>query len=126
MRSHPSQVPSSAESDFDESVLLAQVGFDRVLFRVVLETFRDEWPRRARGLMEGVQVADWDTVVRQAHTLKGSLRQIGASRAARAAERVEHLARAADAAALEEAVPAAESALGHVDAEIAELLRNEA
>ncbi len=120
-----SKVPTPPDAVFDESVLLAQVDFDHALFRLLLETFRDEWPRRAQGLARGFAEADWETVVRQAHTLKGSLRQIGAARAAEAAARVELLAKSADFSALTEAVPHAERELREVDDAVLRRLQRE-
>lgn len=84
----PNQVPS-----FDVENLLQQLAGDRELMRLILETFRSEWPRRLAGIRATLEGGDQSALIRHAHTLKGNARQLSAAEAAAASARVEHLAR---------------------------------
>ena len=78
---------------FDAGDLLKQLAGDEQLMRLILRTFLDEWPRRLAGIHEALIAGDQAVLIRHAHTLKGSARQLSAADAAAASARVEHAAR---------------------------------
>lgn len=78
---------------FDASDLLKQLAGDQELMKLILQTFRSEWPRRLAGIHEALNQHDQTVLIRHAHTLKGSARQLSATDAAAASARVEHAAR---------------------------------
>ncbi len=63
------------------------------MMKLILHTFRDEWPRRLAGIHASLTDGDQAVLIRHAHTLKGSARQLSAADAAAASARVEHAAR---------------------------------
>ena len=63
----------------DWSVALETVGGDRQLLREIIEAFLDEAPRLLAELREGAEGGDLESLRRAAHTLKASLRYLGAA-----------------------------------------------
>jgi HPt (histidine-containing phosphotransfer) domain-containing protein len=78
---------------FDARDLLKQLAGDQALMKLILQTFRSEWPRRLAGIHAALLQRDQAVLIRHAHTLKGSARQLSAAAAAAASARVEHAAR---------------------------------
>jgi len=78
---------------FDHEKLLARVENDRELLRDLLTIFKEEFPRQLRALREAVDAKDGDRVATAAHTLRGMLSNLAASRAAVAAARLEQMGR---------------------------------
>ena len=85
--------PAIESPAFDAQDLLKQLAGDQELMKLILQTFRGEWPRRLAGIHEALIARDQTVLVRHAHTLKGSARQLSAPDAAAASARVEHAAR---------------------------------
>jgi HPt (histidine-containing phosphotransfer) domain-containing protein len=79
---------------FDESAALEQAGGDRELLTEVLRIFADDCPGYLSALHEAMAAPDPAALMRAAHTVKGSLRVLGASTAAALAEQLEELGRA--------------------------------
>ena len=72
---------------------LEYVDQDRQLLRELLEIFLADWPGRFEGVRAAVAAADAPALARAAHSVKGSLRALGATAAAAVAEQLEHQAR---------------------------------
>lgn len=90
----------SAGVNLDE--LLARVENDRDLLKEMVSMFRDDFPRYVDELRRAVGRGDSSEVAKVAHTLKGMLGNMAATRAEAAASRVEQLARNARTDAFEE------------------------
>ena len=78
---------------FDPEELLARVENDRELLRDLLTIFKEDFPRQLLALREAVDAKDGDRVATAAHTLRGMLSNLAASRAAVAAARLEQMGR---------------------------------
>jgi len=81
----------AAEPAFDESAALEHAGGDRELLTELLGIFADDGPGHLRALREAIAASDPAALMRAAHTLKGSLRVLGAGPAAALAEQLEAL-----------------------------------
>jgi CheY-like chemotaxis protein/HPt (histidine-containing phosphotransfer) domain-containing protein len=79
----------SREGRVDWTVALQAVQQDRALLKEVVEAFLEEYPKQLADLRAGIERGDAATAKRAAHTLKGSLRYFGATRACDAAYRLE-------------------------------------
>src|SRR2546426_9029649 len=78
---------------FDREELLARVENDRELLRDLFTIFKEEFPRQLRALREAEDAKDGDRVATAAHTLRGMLSNLAASRAAVAAAPLEQMGR---------------------------------
>jgi len=68
-------------------------GGDRDLLKTVSETFRAETPNQIKAIRRAIESADWETVARLAHNLKGSSATLGASQMRQSAIQLEDAAR---------------------------------
>jgi signal transduction histidine kinase/DNA-binding response OmpR family regulator len=82
----------------DLAALHAYVGGDRELLCELLTIFSEECPGHLQAIRAALEPFDAEGLARAAHTIKGSLRAIGAARAASLAERLERAGRDGDAA----------------------------
>lgn len=94
---------------FDPAELLARVDNDRELLHELLIIFREEFPRHLQTLREAVESRDGKRVTVVAHTLKGMLSNVAASRTAAAAARLEQMGRNEEASAFQESFAVFES-----------------
>jgi HPt (histidine-containing phosphotransfer) domain-containing protein len=85
--------PRSGERGINLQELLARVENDRELLREMVEIFRAEFPRYVRELRTAVENGGASEVATAAHTLKGMLGNLAATRAAAAAGNLEQLGR---------------------------------
>ncbi|MBL8472016.1 MAG: response regulator [Rhodocyclaceae bacterium] len=110
----PSSAPAAAQAgdlpsiaDLDLRAGLAQVGGKMALYRKLLEKFRAthcaEFESRIRAALD---LPDWPAAVRQAHSLKGVARTLGAFALGDLALAVERAARAEDRVAMASALAA--------------------
>jgi signal transduction histidine kinase/DNA-binding response OmpR family regulator len=86
--------PQSAAPALDLAVAIDYVGDDRELLATLMTLLIEDSPGHLAALREGVRRADAATLASAAHTLKGSLRVLGATEAAVLAEQLEDLGRA--------------------------------
>jgi HPt (histidine-containing phosphotransfer) domain-containing protein len=107
--------------------LLVRIDDDQELLCELLAIFKEDFPRSMRSLESALIGADMKNAAMLSHTLKGMLSNLGGTRAASAAARIEQLARAGEAASLGAAWKALqdESALllPELDAYLAEVRR---
>jgi two-component system sensor histidine kinase/response regulator len=99
----------SLVSTFDHQELLARVENDCDLLNDLLKIFKEEFPRQLLSLHKAVKAADGTRVAAAAHTMRGMLSNLAATRAAATAARLEQLARQGETSAFEEAFAAFES-----------------
>ncbi len=71
--------PPAAATDLDLAAMLQTVGGDRQLLREIGEAFLEEAPRLLDDLRASAADGDSDAMRRAAHTLKASLRYLGAA-----------------------------------------------
>jgi two-component system, sensor histidine kinase and response regulator len=82
------------DAAFDSAVALNYVGGDRELLDELLTIFTQDAPTRLEAIRRALAAnGDATELVREAHTLKGSLKVIGAMPAARLAQDLEEMAR---------------------------------
>jgi len=81
---------------FDESAALEYVGGDRELLSELIGIFAVDGVEYLHALQEAMAASDPAALMRAAHTLKGSLRVLGARRAAELSAQLEALGRAGD------------------------------
>ena len=91
-------------SMIDVAELLGRVENDREFLKELLSIFKKEFPQRFQALRKAVESGDAKNVVAEAHTLKGMLSNLAASKAAEAAAELERLARKGETAKFEEAL----------------------
>jgi HPt (histidine-containing phosphotransfer) domain-containing protein len=117
----------SSEGPVDLPELLARVENDRELLRDLLTIFRGEFPRHVRALREAVISEESQRVALVAHTLKGMLLNVAATRGAAAAARLEQLGRDRKPSGFQEAFVSFESEtlllLPHLETCMAEVCR---
>jgi PAS domain S-box-containing protein len=86
----------SAGPAFDLATALSFVGGDRDLLDELLAIFTKDAPAQMDAIREAIAAGDAAELMRAAHTLKGSLKVLGAVSAAGLAQRLEALGRAGD------------------------------
>ncbi len=84
---------ASPEAGFDFSAALNYVGGDRELLDELLGIFIEDAPIRMKALRHAIGNAEATELTREAHTLKGALKVIGATTAAGLAQGLEALGR---------------------------------
>jgi two-component system sensor histidine kinase/response regulator len=94
----PAQAAAPADvapdAPFDSAVALTYVGGDRELLDELLTIFVEDAPIRLEAIRRALAVnGDATELAREAHTLKGSLKVIGAMPAAQLAQDLEEMAR---------------------------------
>lgn len=93
---------------WDFADVLNRVDNDQELLRDLLGIFQEEFPRAMSSLEASVAAGDRKNISALSHKLKGMLSNLGATRAAAAAAKLEVLASAGDQATLSEAFAAVE------------------
>jgi signal transduction histidine kinase/CheY-like chemotaxis protein len=88
---------------FDLQDLLARVGGDREIMWTLVQVFMQGAPDRLTGLEDAVARGHFQTVAREAHSLKGELASLSAKAASDLARQVEAAAQAGDGERLERA-----------------------
>src|SRR6267154_791429 len=89
--------------------LLARVDNDAELLRELIAIFKVEFPRHLCALREAAGQENLKNVQKSAHTLRGMLSNLGTTRAAAAAARLEQLGDSSDGTALKSALALFES-----------------
>jgi HPt (histidine-containing phosphotransfer) domain-containing protein len=84
--------------------LLARVDNDAELLRELIAIFKIEFPRHLCALREAIGQGNLKNVQRSGHTLRGMLSNLGATRAAAAAARLEQLGDSSDGNVLKSAL----------------------
>jgi len=95
-------VPEAPESDWSEA--LSAAGGDRELMKSVMEVFLEEAPQLMAAIRRALGAEDLSALRLAAHTLKGSLRYLGKSRAFDLAFSLETMARSGDLSQAEELI----------------------
>ena len=85
--------PGGRPEAFRGDELLARLGGDRELARAVLAAFLSDVPDRVRDLAAALPDGDAESIMRQAHTIKGAAINFSAPMMAELAEKIEHCAR---------------------------------
>ena len=89
--------------------LLARVDNDAELLRELIAIFKVEFPRHLCALREAAGQENLKNIQKSAHTLRGMLSNLGTTRAAAAAARLEQLGDSSDGTALKSALALFES-----------------
>jgi len=87
---------TGSDQPIDRSLLLAQVEGDLELLREITGLFFADYPRRLHALESAVARGDAQGVSLVAHSIKGSVANLAAPPAFRAAERLEQMGRRGD------------------------------
>jgi CheY-like chemotaxis protein/HPt (histidine-containing phosphotransfer) domain-containing protein len=87
---------SAPEPTFDLTAALTYVDGDRALLDELLDTFAQDTPVRLEAIREAATGWEATELIREAHTLKGVLKVLGATRAAGLAKDLEARGRAGD------------------------------
>lgn len=82
------------DSDVDWPKALRAVGGDRDLLKNVIQAFLHEAPRLIQQIRAALESRDTKTLMRAAHTIKGSLRFLGSPQACDLALRLEEMSQA--------------------------------
>jgi PAS domain S-box-containing protein len=94
----------SAALPFDEKALMDRIGNDADLLRELLAMFQASLPRLMEDLVGALESGDAQAMSRTAHSLTGSLLNVGANPAAAAARAIEKRARSGKMTGIEEQV----------------------
>jgi len=89
---------------FDREAFLGRIGRNEALAQRILVKFIDDVPKRMETIRGAVEGKNIEEVRMQAHTIKGSSRNIGAERLGHYAERLEKSSASGDFALMEELV----------------------
>jgi two-component system, sensor histidine kinase and response regulator len=120
-KSNPSDSPSACRFDtasarsshivMDRSLALSRADGDPEILRDVAELFLELCPQWMAGIHDAVASGDWATVKRLAHTLKGSVMNLGADSVADAAHELQLLAARVDHQGIDHRLRVLESAM---------------
>jgi HPt (histidine-containing phosphotransfer) domain-containing protein len=94
----------SARPVWNLGELLSRVDHDQELLRELVSIFKAEFPPTLQSLQTAVAAADLKKAASLSHTLKGMLSNLGGTRAADAASRLEALASAGEQPSLKNAL----------------------
>jgi HPt (histidine-containing phosphotransfer) domain-containing protein len=97
-----------SESVWNMKEVLARADNDQELLLDLLSIFKEDFPRNLKSLEEAVAAGDLRNATSVSHTLKGMLSNLGGSRAAAAAAKLEQLAASGQKASLGDALQAFE------------------
>lgn len=86
----------SLDSTHPSPSILDRFAGDEELLRKVVHTFLQELPARLAGLQQAIREKQVDTLVFQAHALKGSLSMLGLEHAAKFSQQLQQAAQAQD------------------------------
>jgi signal transduction histidine kinase/DNA-binding response OmpR family regulator len=90
------EAPSSGHGSLDVTQLLDRIDDDRALLADLTDIFRKDYPRHLDSAQQHIQHNRPDELQKVAHTLKGALANLSATRAAELAETLERKGRAND------------------------------
>jgi PAS domain S-box-containing protein len=116
----------SASSDLDWDQALESVEGDEELLRVVLAAIQSECRRRLDETERAVRESDAETLRRAAHTIHGSLRIFGRTRAAAVAEQIEAVGKSGQCDGAHELLPALRMEIDLILNEVGEYLAKNA
>ncbi|MGB2590031.1 MAG: Hpt domain-containing protein [Candidatus Acidiferrum sp.] len=85
-----------SEPVWNQAELLERVDNDQELLIELLAIFQEDFPRTVKSLEEAVAARDLKNTASLSHTLKGMLSNLGGTRAAAAAAKLEKLASSAE------------------------------
>jgi HPt (histidine-containing phosphotransfer) domain-containing protein len=105
--------PAAVEG-FDFFVALSYVGGDRALLDELLDIFAEDAPVRMDAIRRAIAGGDAQVLMREAHTLKGALKVLGAAAAAGLALDLETLARHGDLSGAREVGAALDRSMGRL------------
>ena len=108
----------AAGAGFDFSAALSYVGGDRALLDELLDIFAEDAPMRIDAIRIAIAGGDAQQLMREAHTLKGALKVLGAAAAAGLALHLENLGRDGDLSRAREAGAALERAMDRLNQEL--------
>jgi PAS domain S-box-containing protein len=108
--------PKPPSSVYDPQVALTRVGGDEELLRELIEVFLSDSPKWLSDLRKAAADGNAVDLRRAAHTIKGAVGYFGADEAGAAADHLQELGRAGDAAAAVAVVPELEQALERLTA----------
>jgi HPt (histidine-containing phosphotransfer) domain-containing protein len=108
----------AAGAAFDFSAALSYVGGDRVLLDELLAIFAEDAPVRLEAIRKAIAGGDAEGLIREAHTLKGALKVLGAAAAAGLALDLETLGREGDMGRARETGAALERAMDRLTQEL--------
>jgi two-component system, sensor histidine kinase and response regulator len=108
---------------FDLDTALAGAEGDRELLKWMVHVFCRQCPKLLEEIRDSVLCGDGAALERGAHKLKASVGQFGAQRASQAAARLEELGGAGDVTGFQQAYPELEEAVRHLQAALADLVR---
>jgi HPt (histidine-containing phosphotransfer) domain-containing protein len=94
----------SEYSVFDKEAFLGRIGRNEALAQKIMVKFIDDVPKRMEAIRSAMEKRDMEEIRIQAHTIKGSSRNVGAERLGYYAERLEKSSASGDSALLEELV----------------------
>jgi two-component system sensor histidine kinase/response regulator len=114
--------PAAVEG-FDFFVALSYVGGDRALLDELLDIFAEDAPVRMDAIRRAIAGGDAQVLMREAHTLKGALKVLGAAAAAGLALDLETLARHGDLSGAREVGAALDRSMGRLTQELLESKR---
>ena len=107
--------PETEEEAIDGRELLERVGNDREFLQELASLFREDGPKQLERIRIEIGQKDSGEVLRAAHSLRGTLANLGARSAAEMASEIEQAGRTADLAR-------AEAALGNLELELPRVL----
>jgi CheY-like chemotaxis protein len=113
----------AAGAGFDFSAALSFVGGDRALLDELLTIFAEDAPVRMGAIRKAIAGGDAQELMRQAHTLKGALKVLGAAAAAGLALDLETLGRDGDLLRARDAGAALERAMDRLTQELSAFRR---
>jgi HPt (histidine-containing phosphotransfer) domain-containing protein len=91
---------------FDREAFLGRIGKNETLAQKILVKFIEDVPKRMETIKGAVEKQDRDEIRLQAHTIKGSSRNVGAEKLGHYAERLEKSSSSEDFVLLEEMLAA--------------------
>jgi HPt (histidine-containing phosphotransfer) domain-containing protein len=103
---------------FDFFVALSHVGGDRALLDELLDIFAEDAPVRMDTIRSAIAGGDVQVLMREAHTLKGVLKVLGAAAAAGLARDLEKLASHGDLSGAREVCAALDRSMGRLTQEL--------
>jgi two-component system, sensor histidine kinase and response regulator len=104
---------------FEEGTLLARIGGNQALAEKIMCKFLDDVPRRVELLRQALLQPDFEEARLQAHTIKGSSRNVGAESLGKAAENLEKACKMEDGASLAQLTEQVEARLQELKTRLA-------
>lgn len=116
---HSTGWSSNAEDwSLDWNEAMNAVNNDQSLFREIMGELLNEWPKLLESIDRAAADVDLDTLKRASHTIRGTLRFFGTTKASELAQQMETLARAGDLQPAVELLPEFQAEVSKVVAEV--------